>query len=60
MVESVVEVFVKEERRPETIQAAVPPPISLWRCLQTLCFSAFDLHLCPSQKRIPEGIYRRF
>jgi hypothetical protein len=29
MVESVVEVFVKEERRTETIQAAVPPPISL-------------------------------
>jgi hypothetical protein len=61
MVESIVEVLVKEERRLEAILAAVPPLQSFSEeGLQPLCFSIFDLRLRPSRKQIPEGIYRRF
>jgi hypothetical protein len=60
MVESAADVLVKEERRAEAIRTAVPLQSSSGGGLQPLYFYVFDLRLRPSQKRIPEGIYRRF
>jgi hypothetical protein len=51
MVESIVEVLVKEERRLEVIPAAVPLQSSSDSGLQPLCFSVFDIHLRSSQKK---------
>jgi hypothetical protein len=41
IVESATEVFVKEERQPEVISAAVPPPIFLLVMACSLSISLF-------------------
>jgi hypothetical protein len=48
MVESVAEVLVKEERRPEMIPIAFPPPVYLQRLPATSMFLCFYLRLRPS------------
>jgi hypothetical protein len=48
MVESVVEVLVKEERRPEVIPSTVPLQSSSGSSLQPLYFFVFDIHICSS------------
>jgi hypothetical protein len=54
-VESKEDALVKEERWPEAILTAVPPPIFLWRLAATavLCFSCFSA--ASSQER-PGGL----
>jgi hypothetical protein len=55
MVESVVKVLGKEERRPQAIPVAVPPPIFLLRRHATSCFYVFDIHQRPSRNKNPRG-----
>jgi hypothetical protein len=57
MVESPVEVLVKEEKRPEANMVAVPPPIFLHRRPTTSYLWVFNLRLCPSRNKIHGGIY---
>jgi hypothetical protein len=58
MVESDVEVFVKEERRSEPI--TVPLQSSSGGGLQPLYFVVSHFRLRRSRNKIPEGIYKLF
>jgi hypothetical protein len=60
MVESSTEVLAKEERWLEAISPLAPLQSSSSDGLQPLCFSIFDLCLCPLQNKITGGIYRNF
>ena len=54
------EVLVKEERRPEAIPAAVPPPVFLRRRLADSLFGVFDLRLRIFAIRVGGTLYRQF
>jgi hypothetical protein len=58
MVESVAKVLVKEERRPEAIPAAVPPPIFLQR--HPTAVSVFSISVYIHREIKSQDIYRHF
>ena len=60
MMESNLEALVKEERRPEAISTAAPPPIFLLAaaCSPLLCI--FDLRAAAGRERLGEPLYSWF
>ena len=54
------EVLVKEERRPEAILAAVPPPIFLRRRPADSLFGIFDLRLRVFAISVGGTLYSKF
>ena len=60
IMESDEEALVKEERRPEAIPAAVPPPIFLRRRPADSLFGVFNLQLRMFAIRIGGTLYRQF
>jgi hypothetical protein len=60
MVESIVDVLVKEERRWRWFLQWIPLQSSFGEGLQPLCFSIFDLRLRPSWNEILGDIYSSF
>ena len=60
MMESNLEALVMEERRPEAIPAAVPPPIFLLAAACSPLLYIFDLRAAAGWERLGDPLYSRF